>query len=72
MKKLFVILCLSGIILNTTACNNHKAKRINKTKETDSPVKYHCPMHPSAIFDEPGDCPKCGMKLIKMEAKKGS
>ena len=25
---------------------------------------YTCPMHPEVISDQPGDCAKCGMKLI--------
>jgi FtsP/CotA-like multicopper oxidase with cupredoxin domain/copper chaperone CopZ len=28
------------------------------------PVTYACPMHPEVISDEPGRCPKCGMKLM--------
>jgi len=31
--------------------------------------KYHCPMHPDYISDKPGDCPICGMKLVKIEQK---
>jgi len=27
-------------------------------------LQYTCPMHPEIIQDKPGDCPKCGMKLI--------
>jgi uncharacterized membrane protein YraQ (UPF0718 family) len=27
--------------------------------------KYICPMHPDVIQDQPGNCPKCGMKLIR-------
>jgi FtsP/CotA-like multicopper oxidase with cupredoxin domain len=27
-------------------------------------VVYVCPMHPEATSDEPGQCPKCGMKLM--------
>src|SRR6516225_1501949 len=25
--------------------------------------KYGCPMHADVVFDQPGDCPKCGMAL---------
>ena len=28
------------------------------------PVAYACPMHPDVTSDEPGRCPKCGMKLL--------
>jgi FtsP/CotA-like multicopper oxidase with cupredoxin domain len=27
-------------------------------------VAYTCPMHPEVVSDEPGKCPKCGMKLV--------
>src|SRR5690242_13720903 len=28
---------------------------------------YQCPMHPTYTSDRPGDCPICGMKLVKVE-----
>ncbi|SDG05263.1 Heavy-metal-associated domain-containing protein [Blastococcus aurantiacus] len=28
------------------------------------PVAYACPMHPDVVRDQPGHCPKCGMKLM--------
>jgi hypothetical protein len=28
-------------------------------------VQYTCSMHPEIVRDKPGDCPKCGMKLVE-------
>jgi membrane fusion protein, copper/silver efflux system len=30
--------------------------------------RWQCPMHPSVVQDHPGDCPICGMKLVKVAA----
>jgi DNA-directed RNA polymerase subunit RPC12/RpoP len=32
------------------------------------PITYACPMHPEVTSDEPGRCPKCGMKLLATQA----
>jgi len=40
---------------HTTAATGEKATR------------YHCPMHPSYISDQPGECPICGMDLVPIE-----
>lgn len=49
-------------------------KEINDTTQVSStsqeqPVTYTCPMHPEIHSNKPGNCPKCGMKLVNEEAK---
>src|SRR5919198_1252607 len=33
------------------------------------PVVYVCTMHPEVVSEEPGSCPKCGMKLLAQAAE---
>src|SRR5947199_5469436 len=35
--------------------------------EHDGKQKYTCPMHPEVVMDHPGNCPKCGMKLVPLK-----
>jgi Cu(I)/Ag(I) efflux system membrane fusion protein len=35
-------------------------------------ARYQCPMHPSIVLDHPGECPICGMKLVKLEEPMGA
>jgi rubrerythrin len=30
----------------------------------EATAQYTCPMHPEVVQDKPGNCPKCGMKLV--------
>jgi len=33
---------------------------------TEAKTRYTCPMHPTIVSDHPGDCPICGMALVKV------
>jgi hypothetical protein len=33
--------------------------------KSEKATQYTCPMHPELVKDKPGDCPKCGMKLVE-------
>jgi hypothetical protein len=41
-------------------------------QEQDKKQNYTCPMHPEAVTDHPGSCPKCGMKLVPRAGGKRS
>jgi Cu(I)/Ag(I) efflux system membrane fusion protein len=61
MKPVFVMavvvsLLIFNFLLFTSCGNASKEKQL-----------YTCPMHPYYITDRPGDCPICGMKLVKVE-----
>lgn len=34
-------------------------------------AQYHCPMHPTYVSNQPGDCPICGMSLVPIGDKGG-
>ena len=37
---------------------------------TAQAMSYHCPMHPTMLSDQPGDCPVCGMRMVPVEARR--
>jgi hypothetical protein len=39
-------------------------------QEHEKKQKYTCPMHPEVVMEHPGNCPKCGMKLVPIKEKK--
>ena len=64
MKQLIFLLTL--FVLFAAGCKSKKD--VHATHQTEI-VKdiYTCPMHPQIIRDKPGNCPICGMQLVKKE-----
>lgn len=57
-----LILMLAFIGLLMAGCQGNQPKAHSQAK-----VYYTCSMHPQVHKDKPGNCPICGMKLIKVE-----
>lgn len=63
---LSIVFCLAFIAFNFTGCtNNSNNKKVSTSSGTEE--IYTCPMHPQIIRHEPGNCPICGMTLVKKE-----
>jgi|SRR3989339_209293 len=67
--KWFLLLTTFCLLLSVLfiACSKNKEHEHHNAEQTSE--KYYCPMHPNYISDKPGDCPICGMKLVKDEKK---
>ncbi|MEB0248526.1 heavy metal-binding domain-containing protein, partial [Mucilaginibacter sp. 5B2] len=62
MNKIKILIVM--FLLALTAC---KPKPQVVVSETVSKAYYTCSMHPQVHEDRDGNCPICGMKLIKVE-----
>ncbi len=74
MKKVFlfgIMLCGYVIAFAQHDMKNmpgmDTSKKVNK--QPAQPMFYACVMHPEIHSPKPGNCPKCGMKLVKEKAK---
>lgn len=45
--------------------NQHEPSQ--RSQQSGSTTTYTCPMHPEVVSSQPGNCPKCGMALVKKE-----
>lgn len=55
-------------VTKPTPTKKPTAKTSGNTEKQAPAVAYTCPMHPEIHAAEPGNCPKCGMKLIPGKA----
>ena len=66
MKSFIKIITISFLfsMLLIVACKEKKSEPTTKQAIQKAAV-YTCSMHPQIIKDLPGDCPICGMTLVK-------
>jgi membrane fusion protein, copper/silver efflux system len=63
-------ICGMNLVLQADAKSAETKMDAPATKQevsTKATEQYQCPMHPTITRDHPGDCPICGMKLVKMK-----
>jgi Cu(I)/Ag(I) efflux system membrane fusion protein len=69
MKIKYILYCLLvWVIILEPACNNQQQAGIKKEAGTSEDI-YTCSMHPQVQELHPGNCPICGMTLIKRNGK---
>lgn len=70
IKIITISLLLSTLLF--AACSDRKKEPAQEQGKTA--VKYTCPMHPQIVEGHPGNCPVCGMALVKKsgQASEGS
>jgi hypothetical protein len=67
VAALVAVVSLTTVLL--AGCSG--AGQNNQTTQSGAPpaqkktAQYTCSMHPEVVQDKPGDCPKCGMKLVE-------
>ena len=61
-----------ALSVTRTVIAQHSHHEHEIEQEQEKMQKYTCPMHPEVITDHPGNCPKCGMKLVPVAEKKRS
>ena len=66
MKTKWILTTLAAVALGVAAFNVTGCKKSEPaTTSGNVAVKYTCSMHPEVVQDAPGNCPKCGMKLVE-------
>ncbi|PKL85865.1 MAG: copper oxidase [Ignavibacteriae bacterium HGW-Ignavibacteriae-1] len=67
--KTNLTIILFFLIISPIASAQHEGLEMNKNESGQEvqPIIYTCPMHPEIQANSPGNCPKCGMKLVQEE-----
>lgn len=67
----FVALVVAGLVgalvsFGATVLTRPAATTAPSALQVQQQERWQCPMHPTVVQDHPGNCPICGMKLVKM------
>ncbi len=73
IKEMVNELKATGSVTGGNATDEHRDHEMTMNNDPDTKqgakVIYTCPMHPEIQSNKPGNCPKCGMKLVVDKTK---
>jgi hypothetical protein len=69
MQKQILILLASAMTFAATPIFAEPIPTPTASPPAEHAKRYTCPMHPEVVRDHPGECPKCGMKLVPVKTK---
>lgn len=65
-NKIFISALIATSLFIIDISSNTAAAQMQRNRPLQQDTsKYTCPMHPEIIKNQAGECPKCGMDLIK-------
>jgi Heavy metal binding domain len=65
-----LVLLVTHTVIAQHSHGEHRTDQEHEQQQEEEKQKYTCQMHPEVITDHPGNCPKCGMKLVPIKEKK--
>lgn len=65
MRYVWIVILALAIAAGMIGCQRGSETSTEQPAKSSSRETYTCPMHPEVTADKPGNCPKCGMKLVK-------
>ena len=66
-KQILLIISIIGMFM-LGSCGSKSHKEVKQaSSELPAGVHYTCTMHPEVKSDKPGNCPKCGMDLVRSD-----
>ena len=66
-RAIIVSVIIVAAVLGVFVVSRHFVTRTGIPASGTAKEVYYCPMHPNYTSDRPGDCPICGMSLVKRE-----
>jgi ABC-type oligopeptide transport system substrate-binding subunit len=67
MKTKWILPALMALVLGAAALTLNGCNKSQHDHSDGHAHQYTCPMqeHSDVVRDKPGNCPKCGMKLVE-------